>query len=640
MRDSLDFSSFFSDSPKHPFLPSEGITIFSSSTFIHLDNVPDADVELVLKNQQIEETGVLELPDELFAFRIMLKKDGARQLNQWLTHHAERPLYLAVDGEWVASAPLEVVDEHTLDLNSLTFDAIYALAEKLGYDEQALTDLNQIRPRGKTNAHFTANQSVWKVTPNGNDITSVDLDDILEILKNRTAQLYGESVIVERAQSSLRVKSIISIDYDQLFRLIVTLGRVVIFTSPRQLESGKAIPFDVKKILTENHISGATYKDDVITLKLNDEGQQALSTVLNAASDTPLYLSIDGLLTTNQVLSHPDPATLKVEGLAPNDAIFTFAILDNDTLPTSLSISPISVDRSDAGYVGGYGQLWQVIAPPDSDLGPQDWEDIREILDNRFSTMFNNSTTIENEGGILTIVPDLSTDPEDLKALVIHRGESGIFFAPFPPQPASPIPAQARVIITSENITGAIFDTEEEETCLEIRFSALGAEQLKEELRSNPHARLWLAIDGETVTDHELVPEKGPVLQIRGLDKHDGRYITAFLDNDILPLPLSLEPVSVDSASTFTPADNQIWYVEADNESGSLVSIDIDECVNILNQRAAELMPDQVEFEADENWGIIIQFNNDTPINLDLLEQVITVPDQFPVPLRINVEEI
>ncbi|MCE1255375.1 MAG: hypothetical protein LWX83_17740, partial [Anaerolineae bacterium] len=247
------FSTLFESASA--YLPEIGIAVFSASIPLHLVKDPDlVEFDVILDNQHILQTGVAQQPDERFVLQIELSKEGVRLINQQLNLKSDLPLYLSIEARVVSLDGLEIISENLLELGNLTFEAVYSLAEHLGYDRDALSTLNNLRPRGDSQTRLTSSESIWKLTPNSSDISDELLDEILEILNNRIQLVFTDHVLVERAQFSLRLKSLISVDYDRLLRLVTTLGRNNVFYSALTPEVGSPIPTDAHLLLDENDI--------------------------------------------------------------------------------------------------------------------------------------------------------------------------------------------------------------------------------------------------------------------------------------------------------------------------------------------------------------------------------------------------
>jgi len=804
-------------------LPADGIIIFSTPTPPRPDLAAPAPVRIVITSEDIDQTGIAPQVNDLFALQLALTLKGVRLYYQWNASSNGAPLYLAIDGTLISPVSLQSVDEDTIQLAGLDFDSVYALAVNLGYDQESLSALSQIDPRGaqptldpqgpvtgwkitstsgqfigdqldvileilnnRFDACFTGQVSArrvqsslqavsprgidremltrlvtatgqvtlfssrqrprkdetlppdtntvltqehiqfatledsghitlvlelndlgietlsqyqaqsfkapiylaldeivaapqnliisgdsrlelddlpetdalflfavldneplptslsispaaanlqdeelpitWKVAPN--DPNFDNLDDVFLILNNRAGMLYQNDISVERAQSSLRIITAPYIDSSQVLRLVSTLGKSSFISTAETPRIGAAVPSSASIILDQSRFVSASLENrtnPTLVLELDEEGAQQIAAFLNQNPNQPIYLSMDGRYAAETPLAIKNPSRVALTALLPEEALFLCAMLDNDPLPTSLNVSPITLSRADESFMRGFNDLWLVKPLDDLDLPPQEWEDIRSILTYRIETMLKDSTSVEFEGGRLMIIPDLHTDVEDLKSIVTQRGEVLIFTAPFAPTANQPIPQGARQLLNQDQISAVEVEYDEHDTLLNIKLNVEGAHLGRDFFKSRSASQLYIAIDGKVASSQPLISDGGTNLFMEKLSNREANFLAAMLDNDILPLTLTLEPVALDSYNQYLPDPNQIWYVEPADSATDLSHSQIDQVITILKERSANLLDNRVTFETDDDWGILVQFSSDdTPINLDILEQLVS----------------
>ena len=803
-------------------LPAEGVVVFSTPTPSPSASTTPSLVRIVIKSEEIDQTGIGVQPDNLFSLQLMLTEKGIDLLGQWNARNDSAALYLAIDGTMISLTPLQAVADDTIELGGLSFDSIYALAAALGYDQEALAALSRANPRyAVPGMGFNSPVASWKITsangqyigdqldeileilnnrfdarfggqvsarrvqsalqasspsdidrrelsrlvatpgqvavfssrqrplkdaplPEGsaavltqehiqfasledsgrftlvidlndqgtealvryqaqafkaplylaldgmvaaaqsfiisgdsrlemddlsnpdalflfavidndplpvglvlapaaanlqdeeqpltwkvasNDPTFEGLDDVFIILNNRAGLLYHNDVSVERAQSSLRVISAPYIDSSQVLRLVSTLGKTILFTSSEAPRFGAALPASASTILDQSQIVSASVENPsnpALALGLDEEGRRQIEAFQRQFPGQSLFLALDGRCAAETALTINSPSRLTLAGLPPEEVLFLCAVLDNDPLPTSLSVSPITLSRADDSMLRGFNDVWLVKTVDDSDLASEDWEDIRSILTYRIETMLKDATSIEFEGGRLMVIPDLHTDPADLQLLVTRRGEVSLFTAPFAPAAQQPLPQGARQLLTQDEISAVNLDQEGQSAAVKIKLNIEGARLVRDVFQSHSSSRLYIAIDGQVVSSQPLTTDGSSTLFLEGLSLREASFLVAILDNDILPMALALEPVALDSYEQFIPEPNQTWYAEPADSASDLSDSQLDQSLTILNQRSADLLNRLVTFEAHDTWGILVHFESpDTPINLDTLEQIV-----------------
>ena len=594
--------------------------IFSSRQRPRAGEALPADAQPILTQDDIQITA-LENTDHV-TLVIDLDDSGIEALARYQKLAFQPPLYLALDGSVAAAQNFILSGDSRLEMDDLPEKEALFLWAIL--DNDPLPGRLTLSPVGAA-LQDEEMPMTWKVAPN--DPGFEGLDEIFIILNNRARMLYQYEVSVERAQSSLRIISTPQIDGNQLLRMTTTLGKASLFTSSQASKLGAPIPPGALQLLNESHIISVALEDpgrSTLVLELDEEGSRQLAAAQQQFPGLSLNLALDGRVVAETALLFTSASELKLTGLQPEEALFLRAILDNDVLPTSLSISPITISRADESFLRGFNDLWLVKPVEDVALDMQDWEAIRSILTYRIETLFKDATSIEFEGGRLTIIPDLHTDPEDLKALVTHRGQALVFSAPFAPGENETLPQSARPVLTSDEISSVSVDEGEIDSTLIIKLNVEGARLKQDDIKFHPNHHLYLAIDGEVASSLSLNTDGGSTLFLEGISVHQAVYLAALLDNDALPLELTLEPLELDQYDQFVPESNQVWYVESADETGDLTRDRLDQSLKILNERAADLLDGLVTFEADDSWGLLVQFpGQDTPINLDILEQIV-----------------
>lgn len=598
------------------------VNIFSSRSFVRKgEAIPEQAVEVL--NQGHINSANLDNMSEI-TLGLEINGEGSDSLIQFRGKFPADALYLGIDGIVASERHWFINGDSHLEMPNLSEDEAVFLYSILDNDTLPFVlDVVPGLPVENDESFVT-----WKIQPNIEQPPAEVMDEIFEILTNRVEMVYRQRVSIRRAQNSLRAICPVEEDSNVLIHLLSVIGKINIFRSNEVFQIGQTVPHMKDRVLDESCIASASIdkqKHNELSIELTADGVNFLSNISPEGHSSPLHLGIDGRIALERPLKIDEEHRLVCEGLTEGEALFLMAILDNNILPVGLSLSPINVSRAESTSLRGFSGLWMVKQVGDSTLSVDEWEDVRLVLENRFKTMFRDATSVEYEGGRLTIIPDMQTDIGDLETLVSLMGEVSIFQSPFNPEIKEALPHSAKIILTQEEITGLSLQFEEHEAACQIKLDTQGLDVVRQFFTVNHSLKLYLAIDGKVISSTPLEYRKDREgLVMDNMSLHDARFLAAILDNDMLPAPLCLQPISMEEDSLFTPENNQVWYVESALDSGPLSYQDVEITLSILNKRADELLNGLVSFERDEDWGILVQFTYpDTPINLDRLEQVV-----------------
>jgi hypothetical protein len=185
------------------------------------------------------------------------------------------------------------------------------------------------------------------------------------------------------------------------------------------------------------------------------------------------------------------------------------------------------------------GMTWFVAPVNPLDLSPDDYENLRFILQARLNDMPGKKMNVLSAGARLA-VPSVDLSLSDtLTSLLTQPGKVTILRSAGQAQ----TPGAASPVLTGEDFVSAVLKREEEpdQQLIQLNLAEECAGQLDEILKLDPAAEFYLYVDGELIHQTPIEVSHEVVLNIRHLDAEDACYYRAILNNDALPCAVILD---------------------------------------------------------------------------------------------------
>jgi len=186
-------------------------------------------------------------------------------------------------------------------------------------------------------------------------------------------------------------------------------------------------------------------------------------------------------------------------------------------------------------------KTWYVAPVDTQKLTPEGLETLRFVLQARLSDLFGKRMRVLARENNLAVFPvDLSLD-ETLTSLLTQPGKVRISRptdASGKTKIATPAP-----ILTDEDIISAEMISEggPDKKLIRLNLTDEGIQHRNSEMKQDTSAQFFLFLDGEAIHNSPLDISTKDILDICHLDAEDARYYCAVLNNDPLPMAVSLD---------------------------------------------------------------------------------------------------